>query len=770
MRNSSVAGLTALVLTGGSPLSFTTPAQAADATVLYVRQTSTACSDTGAGTLAQPYCSIAPAVARVTAGQTVDVGQGTYPERITIASSGTPDQPVTILNSAGSAATLSGPSAGFVVDGKHDIVLQNLRVSNAVDVPALDLRDASGITIQGGYYAMAATGTTPAVRLSGVTRSAVKQANVKGSSLVGGLALDAATTGVEVRSAIVTSIANESSADHGAGIQVDGPDNSILSSNVFGFAAAGIALGPDAAGTQVVNNQLSGGGGFGLLNHGATRTAITNNTIQYHCLDGIRVDAASTGVSVQNNVLTGNGQNDELNCDPANAPTAEIGLYDDAGQQTVVDYNNTSHGFMPSGTNYSLNGTRMGLAAFRSASGQAAHDKEGTTIRDREDSANSAAPAYPATDKTGAARADNPAAPNTGAGPVTYADRGATETLGNPTAALDAALDLGAASVTLDASASTPGYVPITSYVFNFGDGTVITQGTPVASHTYAATGTYQVSVTVSGSDDRVATSAQNVSVLRRTGTIGLLSLYNLRYTASATAGQGVVADQLTLGAAGQLDLADAGNGKVALFSRATHRYLGNIGSVLPLRTDVTANETFDLLRNSDGTVSLQNGDTYVGTPSGTAPLTVTATTIGSREKFYRVNVADADRSFKAGANGRYVTAENAGAKPLIASRTSVGPWERFDLADLGNGQIGVFAHANNRFVCADNGGLNPLIANRASAGAWETFTLVRNTDGTVSLKATVNSRYVTADSGGAKPLIANRTSIGPWEKFTRGG
>ncbi|MEU9741001.1 PKD domain-containing protein [Micromonospora chersina] len=769
MRTSSVAGLTALALTGGSLLSFATPAQAAEATILYVRQASTACSDTGAGTLAQPYCSIAPAVARVTAGQTVDVGQGTYAERVTIPSSGTPDQPVTILNSAGSNATVSGPNAGVVVAGKHDIVLQNLHVTKAVDAPALDLRDASGITVQGGTYAMATTGSTPAVRLGGVTRSAMKQVNVRGNGLAGGLTLDAATTGVEIRSASVASITSASAADNGAGIQVDGPDNSILNSTVVGFAAAGIALGTAAADTRVVNNQLAGGGGFGILNHGATRTAITNNTIQSHCLDGIRVDGASTGVSVQNNVLSGNGQNDAPICDPSDAPTVEIGLYDDAGPQTVVDYNNTSHGFMPSGTIYSWNGTRMGLAAFRSASGQAAHDKEGTTIKDREDSANSAAPGYQTTDRTGAARADNPAVPNTGAGPVTYADRGTTEALGNPVATFAPTLDLGASSVTLDASASTPGYVPITSYVFDFGDGTVVTQGTPVASHTYAATGTYQVSVKVSGSDERAATSAQNVSVLRRTGTIGLLSLYNLRYAASSVAGQGVVADQLALGAAGQLDLADAGNGQVALFSRATHRYLGNGGSILPLRTDVTANEKFDLVRNSDGTVSLRVGDTYVGNP-GTAALTVNATTIGTREKFYRVNVADADRSLKAGANGKYVTAENAGANPLIANRTTVGLWERFDLVDLGNGQLGVFAHANNRFVCADNGGVNPLIANRLSAGAWEKFTLVRNTDGTVSLKATVNSRYVTADSGGAKPLIANRTAIGPWEKFTLGG
>ncbi|GAA4566168.1 hypothetical protein GCM10023176_15790 [Micromonospora coerulea] len=764
MRKSSLAGLSALALTGGSLLSLATPAQAADATVLYVRQMSTACTDTGPGTLAQPFCSIAPAVARVTAGQTVDVGQGTYPERVTIASSGTPEQPITIL--ASNVAILSGATAGFVIDGQHDIVLQNMRAKGAVDVPALDLRNAAGITIQGGSYGMASVSTAPAVRLTGVTRSTLRQLVASGLALVGGVTLDAATTGVVIRSAIVSSGSTFKTADHSIGIRVDGPGNTVLNSTVGGFTGGGIEVGPGAADTVVVNNQVSNSAGVGIHNRGAAGTAITNNTIRDHCFEGIRVDGASTGVSVQNNVLITNGVGSQQHCDPSADSTAVIGVHDDAGKMTVIDYNNISQ----PGMNYAWNGTRMNLDAFRTVSGQAAHDKETGLTRDHEDSANSAAPGYQSTDRAGTARADDPAVPNTGAGPVTYADRGATEAVGTPIAGIDATPDLGNSSVAVDASASRAGFVPITSYVFDFGDGTVVTQDKPVASHVYSTTGTYTVSLTVSGSDNRSDSASLNVSVLRRTGTIGLLSLVNLRYAGSPAAGLGMMADQAALGATAQLDLADAGNGQVALYSRATRRYLTNGGSVRPVTTAVTETEKFNLLRNADGTVSLRWGGTnYVGVPSGTAQLTATATTIGTREKFYRVNVADADRSFKAGANGRYVTAESGGTKPLIANRTSVGLWERFDLVDLGNGQIGIFARADNRFVSAESKGTLPLIANRASVGAWERFTLIRNADGTVSLKAAINARYVTAENAGAKPLIANRTAIGPWEKFTLG-
>ncbi|MGW9196908.1 PKD domain-containing protein [Micromonospora chersina] len=769
MRRPTLAGLATLALAGGSLLTLATPAQAADATVLYVRQMSTACSDTGAGTLAQPFCSIGPAVARVTAGQTVDVGQGTYPERVTIASSGTPDQPVTIL--ASNVATLSGATAGFVINGQHDVVLQNLRVTKAVGVPALDVRNAAGITIQGGSYAMADVSTAPAVRLTGVTRSTLRQLTASGNALVGGLVLDAATSGVLVRSVNVVTAGTYSSADHSVGIQVDGPGNTVLNNTIGGFTGAAIAVGAGAADTVVANNQVGVGAGLGIHIRGATGTAITNNTVQNRCLDGIRVDGASTGVSVQNNVLAGNGAAIQTYCDPLVDPTAEIGVYDDAGRHTVIDYNNIQHGPTLAGTRYSWNGTGMDLAAFRSQSGQAVHDRDTTSLKDNEDSANSGAPGYQATDKSGNTRADDPAVPNTGAGPIGYADRGAVETVKNPVARFDFTLDLGVGSVTLDASSSTPGFVPITSYVFDFGDGTVVTQSAPVASHTYAAKGTYAVSVTVAGGDARSSSASQSVSVLRRTGVIGLLSLANLRYAAAPIVDQGLIADQAALGASSQLDLADAGNGQVALFSRNTNRYLTNDGSLRTAATEVTATEKFDLIRNADGTISLRwaSGGTYVGVPAGSNLLNALATTIGSREKFYRVNVADAGRSFKAGANGKFVTAESAGTLPLIASRTTVGAWERFDLVDLGNGQIGILARANNRFVCADGTGTKPLIANRTSVGAWEKFTLIRNTDGTVSLKAAVNSRYVTAESGGAKPLIANRTSIGPWEKFTLG-
>jgi hypothetical protein len=123
--------------------------------------------------------------------------------------------------------------------------------------------------------------------------------------------------------------------------------------------------------------------------------------------------------------------------------------------------------------------------------------------------------------------------------------------------------------------------------------------------------------------------------------------------------------------------------------------------------------------------------------------------------------------TLKAGANGKYVTAENAGNWWLIANRASAGAWETFTLTANADGTVSLMAQVNGKYVTAEAGGAAPLIANRSSIGSWEKFTLIDNGDGTFSLKSSANGKYVTAEAGGARALVANRSAIGAWEKFT---
>ncbi|MEU8126062.1 right-handed parallel beta-helix repeat-containing protein [Micromonospora sp. NPDC049049] len=774
MGKSLLSGLATVVLTGGALVGTILPAQADAPTTLYVRQNPTAnCSDQYPGTLAQPFCTIGAAAAVVTAGQTVDVGGGNYRERVTIPTSGTPEQPVTFF--ASDVATLIGATAGFVIDGQHDVVLKNLRANGSTSaLPGLDLRNSSRITIQGGNFAMDTSSTAPAVRLAGVTGSTLKQITASGPTLNAGIIIDAASSDVLVKSVNVLSSAGYRTPSDGVGVRVDGPRVSILDSKVSGFTAAAVAIGVGAVDTVVANNQIDGGPGHGVHNNGGTGTAITNNTIKDRCRDGIRVDGASSGVSVQNNVLITNGFFNQGYCDPAYLDGVEIGVYGGAVGKTVVDYNNAHHYNNDSPEIYAWN-TRMSLAAFRAASGQAAHDRETGQAKDNIDSANSAAPGYPTLDRAGWPRIDDPAIANTGAGPLTYADRGAVEAVRAPVVSFDVALNLQAQSVTVDASASTPGLSPIASYQFSFGDGSTVTQTSPTASHTYTKPDLYVVNVIVTGTDGRSAAHSRLISVLRPTGTVGLRALSNGRYV-SYEKSHGLRPNEAEPNTIAQFDLADAGNGKVALFSRAAGRYVAvsqfDLATLTADSLVVNVREAFTLVRNSDGTISLQTPTTnqYVTADlSGALPLSASRSTIGTWEKFLLVVVPDANRSLKAKVNGRFVSADGAGTKPLIASAPTASLWERFDVVDLGNGQVGLLARVNNHYVSADGAGTKPLIANGPTASTWERFIIVRNSDGTVSFKATINNKYVSADGAGSKPLIANGPSISTWEKFTLG-
>jgi hypothetical protein len=91
--------------------------------------------------------------------------------------------------------------------------------------------------------------------------------------------------------------------------------------------------------------------------------------------------------------------------------------------------------------------------------------------------------------------------------------------------------------------------------------------------------------------------------------------------------------------------------------------------------------ETFNLIDNSDGTISLQstaNSD-YVTAPNSTTALIANSATIGTAQKYNLIFNSDGSVSFQALSNGDYVCADSAGASALIANRTAIGPWESFD-------------------------------------------------------------------------------------------
>ncbi|GAA1786643.1 hypothetical protein GCM10009682_06030 [Luedemannella flava] len=470
------------------------PAHAAT-TQVYVDNNPAKCSDSGAGTATQPFCTIAAGLAAVGPGMQLNI-YGQFAEHLTIAKSGTPEQPITIYANGG---VLTGANAGLTIDGQHDIVVRNLAIngSSAATGAAVALTNSTRITLD----STTVVGTVWAYgyRLTGVTDSSL----LRVSAYAGGTGI--AVDSTSARDIIEPWLLSSTQAGSAAGVSVLGSQITVRNTYAIRtFYGAQIDVGPGATDTVVVNNRIPDAKrGVGIRVKDATGTVITNNTVA-GCLAAIRVEGNATGTSVQNNVVRAPASG---GCDPAEAD-AEIGVYGAAVGSTTVDYNSLAKVFTRP---YAWGTFIRTLADFQAASGQGAHDRTFTTTDDPAvvDSANSAAPGAPDTDANGATRVDNEYIANSGAGPIDYADRGAEEYTQVPTARLTVTTRRADLQVTADASASTLAGAPAT-YEFTFGDGTTVTQSTPVATHTYARGGIWNVTVKVAG----VSTAQASASFL----------------------------------------------------------------------------------------------------------------------------------------------------------------------------------------------------------------------------------------------------------------
>jgi hypothetical protein len=123
VRIRTLAANAALLVAATGLIALPQQALGAAATTLYVDGSSSACSDSGAGAQAMPYCTIQAAANVATAGDTVliagdDWGYANYAETVTITNSGTSAAPIT-FRAAQARFGVSGPTAGFVIRGSY---------------------------------------------------------------------------------------------------------------------------------------------------------------------------------------------------------------------------------------------------------------------------------------------------------------------------------------------------------------------------------------------------------------------------------------------------------------------------------------------------------------------------------------------------------------------------------------------------------------------------------------------------------------------------
>ncbi|MEV0535370.1 PKD domain-containing protein [Kitasatospora sp. NPDC050463] len=479
------AAAAAVVL--GAPL----PALAEPATTLYVNNYPSAnCSDSGSGTQAQPYCTLTRAAQVVEPGQTVEARGDAFTEDFHPARSGTADKPITFAGISHGDSAWAVPllvpkdTTALALTGVHDVVIRGFYLTTPQSVV---VTDSSRVTLDRNLlHDRDQTGTpAPAVRVTGQS------------------------------------------------------DHVTISRNTFQLAG-GVTVEPGSHDVTITTNEF-GGGFTGISATDSPGLAVTNNTIASVCGPSVALKGASTGGSVQNNIIDGYSAALRWAPDCSRMPggwgDATIAVAAGSTDGTTVDFNVVHP--RETAAAYTWGDARYSSAAeFNAATGQGARDTdqqiafatadgvlnltEAATAAI--DSANPAAPGVLPTDLTGRPALDDPLVAGTPGS--NGRDRGARELQGLQWASLqvggaDFYSPQGAAPLAVKVTATVLNNWPTAlTYTYDFHDGTApVTSTDPTVRHTYTAVGRYLPSVTVQDAlGARVTGTATNQAVVNEPG------------------------------------------------------------------------------------------------------------------------------------------------------------------------------------------------------------------------------------------------------------
>ncbi len=616
--------------------------------VYIVDNTNPSCSVSGPGTPAQPFCTIAGAANVALPGDTVLVQAGTY--------AGTSVNPRNsgVTFTANPGVTISGGTRAFAISARSNIVISGFIITGTSSYGISVSGSSSNVTISGNTESFAGTPiSSPAmgIYLSNLAGGLV-QGNVTHDNSAHGIYLTGTTTGVTVQGN--TSYHNAYQYQRNAnGIDDIAPGNSIIGNVTYANEDTGINIYSGGNNALVTDNVTYGNGDHGIDDFNVTGGRIIGNTVYGNCTDGINVEGTSGNYNIENNVSMNNATGAIINPTPipvnpstglpyytnlCNRRIGNIGVYDSAPLTTTADYNlvyqssSKSTEYTWAGTAYSTQG------ALNAATGQEAHGKfadpkfvnaAGSNFRLTEgspgiDSADAHASGEQALDVLGNARVDDPAVANTGKPAGWFYDRGAYEFLpsdtpAGPTAALSVSPSSGTAPVTVsaDASGSSAGSSPISTYSFAWGDGNSTgQQAGATAGHTYSSAGSYPVTVTVTDGNGLTSQASQTVTVSsqQQTGPTAALSVSPSSGTAPVTVS------------------ADASGSSAGSSPISTYSFAWGDGNSTGQQAGATAGHTYSSAGSYPVTVTVTDGNGLTSQASQT--VTVSAQQQGSNARY----------------------------------------------------------------------------------------------------------------------------------------
>ncbi|MFD9302604.1 PKD domain-containing protein, partial [Streptomyces sp. NPDC060048] len=406
------------------------------------------CSDSGTGSQAVPFCSIAAAAKVVLPGQTVRIAPNTdYSDAVTIDRSGEPGKPITIAAAGeGTYDYRAFMDKGLTISGASHVVVRGLEVGGDVRVGR-----SHDVTLEGMYV----------------------------------------HHGLDPDSFVIGEGSTDVHVNRGAfeGVRIEGAQRTVLSRNMIDERRRPAALVVDAPGTVVTNNTLTGGCAATISVSGAsTGSAVFNNLLFTAAATKACTSAEQrTGIAVAQSATSGTRADYNL---IVAGPAVGLAPYQWAG---------TSH-----------QSAAAFLAASGQGAHDILTDAYGVGPFDGSPTVDSGDPTAPGAlpvDYNGKPTADDPRVPNTGKDGG-YIDRGAEETQDFLRAVhLSVSENWAPVGTRVKATAAVDNYWPTgVTYRFDFGDGTapVVTKET-TAEHAYASPCECVVEVTaVNGVGDSV--------------------------------------------------------------------------------------------------------------------------------------------------------------------------------------------------------------------------------------------------------------------------
>ncbi|GAA2805929.1 right-handed parallel beta-helix repeat-containing protein [Kribbella solani] len=334
-----------------------------------VEQTNPACSDTGPGTTATPFCSIGAATRKLLAGDTALVGPGQYREQVQVTASGQPGAPITLRATSPSAVILgsndvsdaAGWTATSTTAWKHAFGAVPTQVF--LDGQPLAQASSSTTTTSGTWFydtagatlyvdvggANPATGHTVSAgaRSFGILLRQVTDVNVSGFAVrqtnLSGVYFDtvqrvslgtidtaqSGAQGVTVdNSANVALSGIQASANQSIGVRFfNSTDSSLQASvahdnNFHGVSVQGGARVTVSGNTAYKNKRLSARIAAGIdVSSSSQQSVVTGNLSYANDDSGIEAYTGATGTVIRRNVSYDNGDH---GIDDFQAPGSQV--------------------------------------------------------------------------------------------------------------------------------------------------------------------------------------------------------------------------------------------------------------------------------------------------------------------------------------------------------------------------------------------------------------------------------------------------------------